>query len=136
MLGFFSFVVFYFCSHLHISFKIPVTGEVLSAFAWLTVVFISQPVSSLLFGKSCPEVLLTQNDRGGKLGNKGCSLCPGAIYPLGEGVSEQQLFPQHQPQLVLRLCQAEPSCSGWATFKQVQTWPLAIVISFNLVKTY
>jgi len=100
---FFSFVVFYFCSHLHISFKIPVTGEVLSAFAWLTVVFISQPVSSsLLFGKSCPEVLLTQNGRGGKLGNKGCSPCPGAIYPLGEGVSEQQLFPQHQPQLVLR----------------------------------
>ena len=100
---FFSFVVFYFCSHLHISFKIPVTGEVLSAFAWLTVVFISQPVSSsLLFGKSCPEVLLTQNGRGGKLGNKRCSLCPGAIYPLGEGVSEQQLFPQHQPQLVLR----------------------------------
>lgn len=98
---FFSFIVFHFCSHLHISFKIPfsllfmipVTGEVLSAFALLTFVFISQPVSSsLLFGKSCPEVL-TQNGREGRLRNKGYSLCPGAICPLGEGVSEQQLFP-------------------------------------------
>lgn len=82
----------------------PVTGDVFSAFPWLRVMFIFELVSfSLLCSSSGSlEFLLTQISGGGRLGNRERSLCLGAGCPLEDSTSEQELFPQHQPQLVLR----------------------------------